>query len=245
MHRFYIEEMIAVGASIEITGAEVRHIKDVLRLNIGEKLLLFDGSGYEFTGMINAINKDRVIVNIIESMKGETESPVEIILGQGIPKSDKMDFIVQKSTELGVSRIVPIFSERVIPKSFNSSKIERWRKIAVEACKQSGRVKVPTISEPESLDRFVKDADPSSLKLVPWEGEKNSSLKNVLPNNLTSSKVTFFIGPEGGLTISEIAHAKESGFMPVSLGRRILRTETSSLAFLSIIQYLYEEHIQK
>ena len=239
MHRFYIEERLGVGVKAEIKGAEVRHIKDVLRHQCGDQVVLFDGSGMEFEGRINGFTKDGVTVDITEEREGDTESPVEIMLGQGMPKSDKMDLIVQKSTELGVSRIVPLYTERVVPKSFSANKIERWRRIAVEACKQSGRVKVPVISEPVSIDQFVKDAEPSSLKLIPWEGEKEASLKKVLPITLRNSKVTFIVGSEGGLTNSEIVNAKGYGFIPVSLGRRILRTETVPLVLLSIVQHLY------
>lgn len=239
MHRFYIEERLGVGVKAEIKGAEVRHIKDVLRLKAGDQVVLFDGSGMEFEGRINGFSKDGVTVDITERRAGDTESPVEIILGQGIPKSDKMDLIVQKGTELGISRIVPLYTERVVPKSFSANKIERWRRIAVEACKQSGRVKVPVISEPVSLDLFVKDADPSSLSLIPWEGEKETCLKKILPDTLKNRKVTFIVGPEGGLTNSEIVIAKEYGFIPVSLGRRILRTETVPLVLLSIVQHIY------
>ena len=226
-------------ASISISGPEARHLKDVLRFKTGDAVILFDGSGFEFTGMITGIGKELVSVAVAEAKEGKTESPVEIVLGQGIPKSDKMDLIVQKSTELGVSRIVPLFTERVVPKAFSSNKIERWQRIAVEACKQSGRVKVPVISEPVSIDQFVKDGGPSSLKLIPWEREKERSLKEVLPVTLENSKVTFIVGPEGGLTESEIGIAKGYGFIPVSIGKRILRTETVSLSLLSIIQYLY------
>ena len=226
-------------ASISISGPEARHLKDVLRFKTGDAVILFDGSGFEFTGMITGIGKELVSVAVAEAKEGKTESPIEIVLGQGIPKSDKMDLIVQKSTELGVSRIVPLFTERVVPKAFSNNKIERWQRIAVEACKQSGRVKVPVISEPVSIDQFVKDGGPSFLKLIPWEGEKERSLKEVLPVTLENSKVTFIVGPEGGLTESEIGIAKGYGFIPVSIGKRILRTETVSLSLLSIIQYLY------
>ncbi|MEK7852081.1 MAG: 16S rRNA (uracil(1498)-N(3))-methyltransferase [Deltaproteobacteria bacterium] len=239
MHRFYIEEGLMVGVNAEMNGAEARHIKDVLRLKTGDAVVLFDGSGMEFTGKITGIGKELVSVAVAEAIEGKTESPVEIILGQGIPKSDKMDLIVQKSTELGVSRIVPIYTERVVPKSFGANKIERWQRIAVEACKQSGRVKVPIISDPISIEQFVKDADQSSLRLIPWEGEKEISLKKALPVTLENSKITFIVGPEGGLTGSEIKVAEKGGFIPVSLGRRILRTETVSLSLISIVQHLY------
>lgn len=239
MHRFYIDEMMNVGGKAYIKGPEARHIKDVLRLRSGDKVVLFDGSGFEFTGEITAIAKDLISVAIMEAREVETESPIEIILGQGIPKSDKMDLIVQKSTELGVSKIVPIYTERVVPKSFSPNKLERWRRIAIEACKQSGRVKVPVISEPVKIDEFIRSAEPSCLKLIPWEGEKETSLKKILPASLEYNKVSLIIGPEGGLTELEIELAKRSGFLPVSLGKRILRTETVSLSLLSIIQYMY------
>jgi len=239
MHRFYIEEGLKTGIKAGIRGAEARHIKDVLRLRVGDSIILFDGSGTEFDGKIAGINKDLISVDITHARDGKTESPVEIVLGQGIPKSDKMDLIVQKSTELGISRIVPIYTERVIPKAFSPNKLERWQRIAVEACKQSGRVKVPLISEPVGIERFIKDTEPSTLKLIPWEGENDASLKKVFPASLKEGKVAFIVGPEGGLSESEIVLAREHGFATVSLGTRILRTETVSLALLSIIQYLY------
>jgi 16S rRNA (uracil1498-N3)-methyltransferase len=239
MHRFYFEERLSVGGKIEIKGTEAKHIKDVLRLRGGDQVLLFDGSGMEFKGEVAGISKTQVSVDILEAKAGETESPIEIILGQGIPKSDKMDLIVQKSTELGVSRIVPLYTERVVPKAFSPNKLERWRRIAVEACKQSGRVKVPEVSEPLKLGEFVKSIDASSLKLVPWEGEREVSLKTALPSSLKSGKIALVIGPEGGLSDSEIESSRKAGFVPVSLGRRILRTETVPLSLLSIIQYLY------
>ena len=239
MHRFYITDKINARGSVDITGPEARHIKDVLRLRAGDPLLLFDGSGMEFRGEITTIDKGLVSVNILEEKEGDTESPIEIVLGQGIPKSDKMDLIVQKSTELGVSRIVPIYTERVVPKSFSPNKLERWQRIAVEACKQSRRVKVPEISEPLTFEQFIKNAEPSSLRLIPWEGEKGISLKKAFPVSLESNKVSFIVGPEGGLTETEIGTAKKGGFVPVSLGKRILRTETVSLSLISIVQYLY------
>jgi len=150
-----------------------------------------------------------------------------------------MDLIVQKSTELGVSKIVPIFTERVVPKSFSPNKLERWRRIAIEACKQSGRVTVPEVLEPIRFEEFVKNADIPSLCLIPWEEEKETSLEKVLPAALISGKVTLIVGPEGGLAGPEIELARRGGFTPVSLGKRILRTETVSISLLSIIQYLY------
>ncbi len=239
MHRFYIDERLSVGGEAYIKGPEARHVKDVLRLKAGDPIVLFDGSGLEFTGEITGIDRDQVSVDILGEKEGETESPIEIVLGQGIPKSDKMDLIVQKSTELGVSKIVPIYTERVVPKSFSPNKLERWRRIAVEACKQSGRVKVPEISEAVKIDEFVRSAEPSFLKLIPWEGEKEISLKKALPASLENNKVSLIVGPEGGLTEPEIELAKRSGFLPVSLGKRILRTETVSLSILSVIQYMY------
>ncbi len=239
MHRFYVEDKLSVGIKAQIKGAEARHIKDVLRLRPGAVISLFDGSGYEFQGKISEVGSREVAVDIFEAKMGETESPVEVVLGQGMPKADKMDLIIQKSTELGISRIVPLYTERVIPRSFSPNKLERWRKIALEACKQSGRVKIPEIAEPVKIDEFIRSAGPSYLKLIPWEEEKETSLKKVLPASIENNKVSLIIGPEGGLTEPEIELAKGSGFTPVSLGKRILRTETVSLSLLSIIQYVY------
>jgi len=193
----------------------------------------------EFEGKIASIDTDSVSVNIVRAREVETESPLEIIVGQGIPKADKMELIIQKSTELGVSRIAPLLTERVVPRSFNLNKLERWQRVAIEACKQSGRAKVPKILEPAGFKEFVTNADPSYLRLIPWEGEKVTSLKSALPETLNPAKVVLIIGPEGGLSGSEIGLARECGFIPVSLGKRILRTETVSLALISVIQYLY------
>lgn len=239
MSRFYIEERVSVGDRTDIKGSEARHIRDVLRLKAGAAIFLFDGSGMGFEGKIAAIGADKISVDIVRAREVETESPLEIIVGQGIPKADKMELIIQKSTELGVSRIAPVLTERVIPRSFNINKLERWRRVAIEACKQSGRVKVPEIPEPVGFKEFVTNTDPSCLKLIPWEGEKGTPLKSALPEILDPAKVVLIIGPEGGLSVSEIGLARECGFTPVSLGKRILRTETVSLSLISVIQYLY------
>ncbi len=239
MSRFYVEERIGVGDRTDIKGSEARHIRDVLRLKTSAPVFLFDGSGMEFEGKIAGIGADSVSVDIVAAREVKTESPLEIVIGQGIPKADKMELIVQKSTELGVSRIVPILTERVVPRSFNVNKLERWQRVAIEACKQSGRVKVPKILEPVGFKEFVTNADPSYLRLIPWEGEKGTSLKSALPEILDPAKAMLIIGPEGGLSGSEIGLARECGFIPVSLGKRILRTETVSLALVSVIQYFY------
>lgn len=239
MSRFYIEDRIEVGGKTVIKGSEARHIKDVLRLKTGAPVFLFDGSGMGFEGRIERIGYDGVSVGIVRAIKAETEPPIEIVIGQGTPKADKMELIIQKGAELGVSRIVPILTERAVPRSFNLNRLERWRRIAIEACKQSGRVKVPEIADPLEFKDFVANSDPSSLRLIPWEGERETSLKSALPHLLDRPKVALLIGPEGGFSESEIRYAKECGFIPVSLGKRILKTETVSLALVSIIQYLY------
>lgn len=239
MPRFYIEERLSVGVRTEVKGVEAKHIKDVLRLRAGDHIALFDGGGMEFEGMVTGIGRDVVSVDVFEAREGGTESPLEIVLGQGIPKSDKMDLVVQKGTELGMSKVVPLLTERVVPRSFSPNKVDRWRRIAIEACKQSGRVKVPIISEPMSIAEFVTDATPSSLKLIPWEGEKTTSLKTALSDALNAKKVMLIVGPEGGLSESEVELARRGGFVPVSLGKRILRTETVSISLLSLVQYLY------
>lgn len=239
MHRFYVEDRVGSGIKADIKGDEARHIRNVLRLKIGDNVVLFDGSGQEFKCRVEAFGKDSVSLEIIEAREGDTESPIEIVLGQGVPKSDKMDLIIQKSTELGVSRIVPIFTERVISRTFNSGKLERWRRIAIEACKQSGRVRLPVVSEPVSIEEFVADTDKSSLKLIPWEAEEGTSLRDALPSHLKDGKVSFIVGPEGGLSQAEVDLTKAGGYIPVSLGKRILRTETVSLSIISIIQFRY------
>ena len=237
--RFFISPEQAAGHSITITGEDVRHIA-VLRMESGDELLIADGRGMEYAVRIMGIDRTTVRTEIISQAKREPASP-RITLGQGIPKSDKMDLIVQKATELGVSALVPLVTERTIVKIRDEEKrAGRWQKIAREAAMQSSRLDIPQIEPVRSFRDYVFSLNPApgTLLLFPWE-EGTEPVKNVLKRNPDAGNIVVLVGPEGGFSGKEANEAKSRGFHPVSLGSNILRTETAALAVLSMIGYEY------
>lgn len=226
-----------------ISGSDVHYLKNVLRLKPGDQLELFDGSGNIFEAQINRIEKNRIICKILSSHHKETEPKIKVALAQSLPKASKMDFIVQKCTELGADKIIPMLSERSIPKS---AKPDRWRKLAKEAAEQCTRATIPEIANLQTFEEVLKSAKQYNLALIPWELEKDLSLKQSLHSLLLPllpplPHILILVGPEGGFSQKEIELAKQTGFIPVSLGPRILRTETAGLAILSMINYEYEQ----
>ena len=236
MHRFFVEK----DRIPNITGSDVHHIKDVLRMKVGDQLELLDGSGKIHISKILELKKDEIICKILSSRSEESEPKVKVTLAQCLPKAKKMDLIVQKCTELGVHKIIPALSERSIPKA---EKQERWQKIAKEAAEQSGRSTIPEISPLTKFEEVLKTKDQFDLALIPWELEKENALKNILttgrPEDRKTGRLLILIGPEGGFSRSEIELAKSAGFIPISLGPRILRAETAGMAILSMINYAY------
>ena len=242
MNRFYILPEFISGNTIMITGGDVNHIKNVLRLKSEDELICFDGKGMEYLCSITSIEKDMVKTGIISSKKADTEPSVKITLAQGLPKSSKMDYIIQKTVELGVHKIIPVSTERTIAKG---EKLERWRKIAKEASEQCGRAIIPEVSPVLNFNEFLVPAPSLSrgistyfdLKLIPWENEKQISLKTILKEHPAANSIALLIGPEGGFSKQEIKEAVDQGFKPVSLGKRILRTETAAVSAVSNILY--------
>jgi 16S rRNA (uracil1498-N3)-methyltransferase len=238
--RFFISPDQVQGSRVVITGDDVRHIGLVLRMKAGEELLLADGTGLEYTVRIADTSKTAVSAEITNQSKKEIPSP-RITLCQGLPKSDKMDFIVQKATELGVSGIVPLATERTIVKIRDEEKrISRWQKIAREAAMQSSRLDIPKIAPVVVFKDFLRtqNSELSTLLLFPWE-EGTEPIKKILTENPAAKNVIVLIGPEGGFSPAEAALAKSRGFHAVSLGPNILRTETAAVAVLSMIGYAY------
>ncbi len=248
--RFFITPDQVRDPSISVAGDDVRHIRMVLRKQPGDLLTLLDGLGREYTVRITAIEKAGIDTEIIDRKERKTFSPV-IILGQGLPKSDKMDWIVQKTTELGVSSIVPLVTERTIMKIKDEEKrVGRWKKIAREAAMQSDRPDIPKVETILSFGDYIRtldpgplthapgpsDPDPRTLLLFPWE-EGTTPIKEVLRGRQDTEKVVVLIGPEGGFSQAEADLAKAKGFHLVSLGPNILRTETAAVAVLSVIGY--------
>lgn len=254
-HFFILPEWVK-NNRVTIYGNEVLHIVKVLRKKEGDLIEVFDGCGNEYRVRISSINRgkikgERKILSlegeIATKRHSEKEENVKIILYQSLVKNRKMEFIVQKCTEIGVYSIVPVFSERCVVKYEEKSlekRIIRWQNIALQAAKQSLRKKIPKIEFPMRFSEALMKKG-KGLKLIPWEGE-TKSLKSVLKDyrNMTCSfnqisEIYIFIGSEGGFSEREIKEASKQGVIPVTLGKRILRTETAGLVALSMIFYEY------
>jgi 16S rRNA (uracil1498-N3)-methyltransferase len=236
MARFFLEEGLAPGRRIELHGSDAAHISRSLRMRPGEILELVSG-GEVFRGQLEAIGEGSVTVLVQGRLSEDSESPLEIHLYQALPKGDKLELIVQKCTELGVSSITPLLTERVIvrlkPQQV-ASRLSRWQTIAKEAAKQSRRSRIPLVNPPLELGAIPPRAA-GTLRLVAWE-EGSTPLGKLLPAT-PPRQVEILIGPEGGLSATEVEQLGRQGFLPVSLGPRILRTETAPLALLAILQF--------
>ncbi len=238
--RFFISPDQVDGNRIAISGEDVRHIGAVLRMKPGDQLSFADGTGNEYTVRVLEAGHAEIRTEIVNQSKREPASS-RITLGQGLPKSDKMDWIAQKATELGVSAIVPLITERTIVKVRDEEKrISRWQKICREAAMQSNRLDIPKIESIRHYDDFVGTLapDPGTLLLFPWE-EGTEPIRNVLREHQGMRQIVVLIGPEGGFSQAEAESARKRGFRLVSLGRNILRTETAAVAALSMISYEY------
>jgi 16S rRNA (uracil1498-N3)-methyltransferase len=238
--RFFIFPDQVTDPRITVSGEDVRHIRAVLRMKTGDELLLCDGRGTEYTAKITGMDRSTISAEITGRSKKDIQYP-RVTLGQGLPKSDKMDWIVQKATELGVADIVPLMTERTIVKVKDEEKrITRWQKICREAAMQSGRADIPQVGSIIAFKDYLQtlDSGPGTLFLLPWE-EAVEPIKGVLGQNPGVKNIIVLIGPEGGFSKSEAEMAKGKGFAPVSIGPNILRTETAALAVLSMIGYEY------
>lgn len=236
--RFFIAPEQVRGGRITVAGEDARHITAVLRMRPGDELVLCDGQGTEYRARIATAGKKEVVADILGTVRRERAGP-RIVLGQGLPKADKMDWIAQKTTELGVSSIVPLVTERTIVRIRDEEKrIGRWRKIAREAAMQSDRPDIPAV---EAICRFkdflrTPHSEPRTLLLLPWE-ESTTPIREILRAQTDVRDITVLIGPEGGFSSSEAELAKGKGFHAVSLGPNILRTETAAIAVLGMIGY--------
>jgi len=236
--RFFIDPGQVRDPYISVIGEDVRHIRTVLRMQPGDLLLLLDGQGKEYTVRITTIEKTEIDTEVIDRKERRTATPI-VLLGQGLPKYDKMDWIVQKATELGVSSIVPLVTERTIVKIRDEEKrVARWQKIAREAAMQCDRPDIPQIKTIRSFRDFIGTLTPGpqTVLLMPWE-EGTEPVKDVLRKQKEVKHVVVLIGPEGGFSQAEAEAAGARGFHLVSLGPSILRTETAAVAVLSMIGY--------
>lgn len=247
MHQFFVEpgQININDKRVTILGKDVNHIKNVLRMKIGEEINVSNGlDGREYRCGIVAFEEDSVVCELRFIKEDRVELPVKITLFQGLPKADKMELIIQKAVELGVYEIVPVAMKRCVTKlepKKEASKIARWQAIAEAAAKQSKRGVIPKVAGVLSFREAVQLATDMDVRLVPYElAEDMRHTRELFSTLEPGQKIAIFIGPEGGFDEAEIQLARESGVEPITLGRRILRTETAGFTVLAWIGYLLE-----
>ncbi len=239
MPKFFVQRENIGESTVNITGADANHISRVLRMHTGESLAVCDGNGVDYTCEIAEISSDCVSLKILEKHLCDAEPSVSITLFMALPKSDKMEYVVQKCVELGVTKIVPFSSSRCVVKLTDKDKqkkTERWQKISYAAAKQSGRGIIPEVEVPQTFAEVLKRTHEFDLSLFCYECEEENSLKNVLSEN-EFKNVCVVVGPEGGFDKAEVESAIVAGFKSVSLGKRILRCETAPGCAVCAILY--------
>lgn len=245
MYHFFVDEGQINEDTITIEGTDVNHIKNVLRMKEKEKLLISNGTDKDFLCEILSISSQSVLCKIIDVDLEGTELPSKIYLFQGLPKSDKMELIIQKAVELGVHEIIPVDTKRSVVKLDEKkaeNKIKRWQQISLSAAKQSKRIIIPNIHKMMSFKEALEYASDFEYNLIPYENAKGmEDTKKAIEAIKPHTSIGIFIGPEGGFDEAEISLAIRNGVLPVTLGKRILRTETAGLAALSVIMF----HLEK
>ena len=245
MHRFFAEPGQIGEKEIVITGADVNHIRNVLRMRTGEEVLIADGRGAEYRCKLTDLSENEVRAQILWKLDGNAELASAVTLCQGLPKSDKMDLIVQKCVELGVARIVPVSTKRAVVKldaKKEQTRLKRWNTISESAAKQSGRGVIPEVSGVMTFGKALEEAKKLDVLLIPYERAENmAETRRVMGSIQPGQSVGIFIGPEGGFEESEVEEAVAAGAQAITLGKRILRTETAGLAVVAMLGYLLEE----
>jgi 16S rRNA (uracil1498-N3)-methyltransferase len=240
--RFFLSKKNIHGGSATMAGAELEHMRRVLRLGIGDSVTLFDDEGWEHEGIISSYSDGAGEIKIASSQRPERESPVRITLAQALGKGDKFDWVVEKATELGAAAVVPFLCRRTVPKldgSGREKKAARWRRIALSAAKQSGRTKIPQIFDIMDFFDLVLRPWPADLKIIFWENETSRGLARLGEEKSVVASLLLVVGPEGGFTPEEVREATAAGFHSASLGKRILRTETAAVTALSLAQFIW------
>lgn len=246
MYRFFVEPSQIGEKEIRICGSDVNHIKNVLRMKQGEEILISSGENLEYTCYIQEMQEEEVTAHIMYVQEAGYELPARIFLFQGLPKGDKMELIIQKAVELGVHQIIPVASRRSVvklDKKKEEKKIVRWQAIAESAAKQSKRMYVPQVAGVMSFGEAVQYAGKLDVVLMPYELAKGmKETKEIIRGIQKGQSVGIFIGPEGGFEEEEVRQAVSlAGARPITLGKRILRTETAGLTVLSILMFELEE----
>ena len=245
MSHFFVTSGQIAGEELTIVGEDVNHMKNVLRMRAGEAFTAADENGIFYHCEVEILDKQEVTAKIMWKEQGTSELSSKIYLFQGLPKSDKMELIIQKAVELGAYEIVPVATKRAIVKldaKKEASKLKRWQAIAEGAAKQSGRMLVPKISEAKTFGEALQMAQALDVNVIPYECARGmEATREIFGNIKPGMSVGIFIGPEGGFEESEVEKAQQMDVKPVTLGKRILRTETAGLTTLSILMYLLEE----
>ncbi len=246
MYLFFVKPEQIDGKRITITGADVNHIRNVLRMRPGEEIAVSNGlDGREYRCRIDTIAQEEISCTLLFIKEDGLELPARVYLFQGLPKADKMELIIQKAVELGVYEVIPVATKRSVVKldaGKEKRRLERWQSIAEAAAKQSRRRIIPAVHGVLSMEEAVRYAGEMDCKLIPYElAEGMSRTKELIGNIRKGQSVAVFIGPEGGFEDDEIALAMQEGILPVTMGRRILRTETAGFTMLAWIMYQLEE----
>lgn len=242
MPKFFVNKENINDHIIYLDGDNAKHIGNVLRAKIGDKITVCDGEGSDFECEIEEITKETVIAKIIDIFSNNNEPSIKITLYQGLPKADKMELVIQKCIEIGVDRIVPVKTEHTVVKleGKEEKKLQRWNKIAEAAAKQCGRGKIPEVCSIMNFKDAVIEAAGLDGAIIPYEREKENSLK-CFAKEFRGKSIGILIGPEGGFSEEEVSFARESGISSVTLGKRILRTETAGLVASVILLYELED----
>ena len=243
MHRFFVSPECLQGETISLTGPLARRLSRVLRLCPGDQVILLDDSGWAYKVELEGVGPDQVAAHLVGASQPQTEPSTRLLLYQALPKAKKLDWVLQKGTELGVSTFVPLLAQRSVVRREERDaerKLARWRRIVTEAAEQSGRARLPKVLPPRSFVEACETPPPGALALMARVGDEAMPLGRALRPLLDRAaplEVRLFVGPEGGFSPGEVARARQAGIVPVSLGPRVLRTETAGLVALSAILY--------
>ncbi len=235
--RIYTDQPLVTGSQAVLGPQETRHLVQVLRLKKGAEITLFNGDGHDYPALLEVCSKKQAVAEVLSKSQQESPPPLAIHLGIGVSRGERMDFALQKSVELGVSTITPLFTERSVVQLQGErlqKRIQHWRQVVISACEQSGRKRLPDVHEPAALDRWIQTEDNTYALLL--DHRSTSSMSDLDP---PADKVRLLIGPEGGLSEEERGQARSSGFRGVRLGPRVMRTETAPLAAIAAIQTLW------
>ncbi|MBN1548980.1 MAG: 16S rRNA (uracil(1498)-N(3))-methyltransferase [Syntrophaceae bacterium] len=239
--RFYHPQEMEAGQTVSLAGDNIHYAQRVLRMRSGDRLDLIDGLGSEYHAVVHFLSPEKVLVDITEKIR-IVDPSVGLTFCQSLLKADKMDFIVQRSVELGVDTFIPFVSSRSVVRLTPVAavrKVERWQKIAKEAARQCGRSHIPTVEPVAAYSDMIRMANGNPVKAIFWEAETERTLRQLFQSGegRSDDRYFFVVGPEGGFSGEEICRAKEAGFLSVSIGKRVLKVETAVMSILAILQY--------